>query len=224
MDLSAEQVIGFNGLSSLWVNWNLFWRPSSWGGDVPQLVERRTGSPLTQVRLPGAASDFSPSQLSVQSLLSVSTSTCAIACINICAHIKDPVVHVRVRRNMEKLKYQHAPLVAQRDSVRAGFPRRKQPEFTIGEILMGKYSRKKKKKPPRDGTLHGSGKSHATTASPKPPFRDLGGWAMPFRQRKCWMDNIKEWTSLPVLELLAWASCRKDWKRISAESSHMSPR
>ena len=35
-----------------------------------QLVERRTGTPLTQVRFPGAAKDFSPScQLSVQTLL-----------------------------------------------------------------------------------------------------------------------------------------------------------
>ena len=38
------------------------------------------------------------------------------------------------------------------------------------------------------------------------------------------MDNIKEWTSLPMPELLTWAFCRKDWKRISAESALMSPR
>ena len=43
-------------------------------------------------------------------------------------------------------------------------------------------------------------------------------------QKKCWMDNIEQWTSLPVPELLTRASCRKDWKRISAESSLMSPR
>ena len=30
------------------------------------------------------------------------------------------------------------------------------------------------------------------------------GW-----QKKCWMDNIKEWTSLPMPELLTRASCRK---------------
>ena len=42
------------------------------------------------------------------------------------------------------------------------------------------------------------------------------------RQRKCWMDNIKKWTSLPMPELLMTASCRKDWDRISAESSVMS--
>ena len=43
------------------------------------------------------------------------------------------------------------------------------------------------------------------------------------RQRKCWMDNIKEWSSLPMPELLTQASRRKDWKRISAESSLMFP-
>ena len=43
-------------------------------------------------------------------------------------------------------------------------------------------------------------------------------------QRKCWMDNIKEWTSLPMPELLIRASFRKDWKRISFQSSLMSPR
>ena len=36
------------------------------------------------------------------------------------------------------------------------------------------------------------------------------------------MDNVKEWTSLPMPELLARASGRKDWKRISAESSRPS--
>ena len=44
------------------------------------------------------------------------------------------------------------------------------------------------------------------------------------RQRKCWMDNVKEWTSLLMPQLLTRASCRKDWKGISAESSLMSPR
>ena len=43
------------------------------------------------------------------------------------------------------------------------------------------------------------------------------------RQRHCWMDNIKEWTSLPMPELLTGACCRKDWKRTSAESSFVFP-
>ena len=44
------------------------------------------------------------------------------------------------------------------------------------------------------------------------------------RRRKCWMDIIKEWTSVPMPEPLTRASCGKDWKRISAESSAISPR
>ena len=44
------------------------------------------------------------------------------------------------------------------------------------------------------------------------------------RQKKCWMDNTKEWTPLSIPELLTRASCRKDLKGISAESSVMSPR
>ena len=36
------------------------------------------------------------------------------------------------------------------------------------------------------------------------------------------MDNIEERTFLPMPDLLTTASCRKDWKRISAESSLVS--
>ena len=49
-----------------------------------------------------------------------------------------------------------------------------------------------------------------------------GGWHHGW-QRKCWMDIIIEWTSLPMPELLTRASYRKDWKRISAGLSLMSP-
>ena len=42
------------------------------------------------------------------------------------------------------------------------------------------------------------------------------------RQRKSWMDNIKEWTYMPAPELLTWVACRKDWKRTSAELSLVS--
>ena len=78
---------------------------SKWGWDVAQLVEHQTVTPLTQVRLPDAARDFSPG-VNFQRRLScgVHTPPCAIACINICAHVKDPVVHVRVRWIMEVLK------------------------------------------------------------------------------------------------------------------------
>ena len=77
----------------------------------------------------------------------------------------------------------------------------------------------------RDGNLHGSGMSHVTTASPKPSFR--APWRVGRRrgrQRKFWMDKIKEWTYLHMPEPLTRASCRNDWKRISAETSLMFPR
>ena len=77
------------------------------GGDVAQLVERRTDTPLTQVRFPGAASFFllPESTFSADSLTCVRTPPSATTRINICAHVKDPVVHVRVRWIMETLKH-----------------------------------------------------------------------------------------------------------------------
>ena len=74
----------------------------------------------------------------------------------------------------------------------------------------------------RDGNLHGLGMSHASLSkiTLKGILEGDGwhGW-----QKKCWMDNIKEWISLPMPALVTRASCRKDRKRISAESSVVSP-
>ena len=69
-------------------------------------LEHRTVTPLTQVRFPCAARAFSP-RVNFQCRLSydVRTPPCAIACINICAHVKDPVVYVRVRWITETLKH-----------------------------------------------------------------------------------------------------------------------
>ena len=74
--------------------------------DVAQLLEHRTGMLPMQVRFPGAAKDFSP-RVNFQCRLSygVCTPPCAITCIDICAHVKDPVVHVRVWWIMETLKH-----------------------------------------------------------------------------------------------------------------------
>ena len=78
----------------------------TWGGDVAQLVERWTGTLLMQVWFPSAAWDFSL-RVNFQCRLSYSvrTSLCAIACISICAHVKDPVVHVRIWWILETLKH-----------------------------------------------------------------------------------------------------------------------
>ena len=70
------------------------------------MTEHRTGTPLTQVRFAAAARDFSPT-VNFQCRLSygVHTPTCAVACIYICAHVKDLVIHVRFRCTMETLKH-----------------------------------------------------------------------------------------------------------------------
>ena len=67
------------------------------------------------------------------------------------------------------------------------------------------------------GNLHASVLSHAKTILQG----TLEGGRRRSGQRKCWTDNIKERTSMPMPELLTRASCRKFWKRISAESSLM---
>ena len=117
------------------------------GGGVAQLVERRTGTPLSQVPCPGAAKDFSP-RVNFQCGLSdgVRTPPCSIAGINICVHVKNPLVHVSVRWIMESLKHPECTVGWQRDSVAAGFPQRKQPKFAMGEITMGQHSYEIKKK------------------------------------------------------------------------------
>ena len=77
----------------------------------------------------------------------------------------------------------------------------------------------------RDGSLHGLTEHftcHDSLSKTILPCALDGGRRLG-QQRKCWMDNIKEWTSLPRPELLTRTFCRKDWKRISAESSLLCP-
>ena len=63
------------------------------GQGLAQLVDHPTEMPgaiLVQLRVPGAARDFSP-RVNFQCRLcyGVRTALCAIACINICAHVKN---------------------------------------------------------------------------------------------------------------------------------------
>ena len=76
------------------------------------MVQHRTSTLLTQVRFPGVATDFYPSQLSVLTSyvcpyppppIHPTPPLCTIACI-FYAHVKDPIVHVRVRWITETLK------------------------------------------------------------------------------------------------------------------------
>ena len=67
-----------------------------WGWDVAKLANCQSGTPLRQVHFPGAARDISL-KVNFQCILSYDSRTpsCATTCINICAHMKDPVVRVR---------------------------------------------------------------------------------------------------------------------------------
>ena len=59
----------------------------------------------TQVPFPDSARDFLLVNFQCRLSHSVCTHPCAIACVYICMHVKDPVVHVRVRWIMETLKH-----------------------------------------------------------------------------------------------------------------------
>ena len=76
----------------------------------------------------------------------------------------------------------------------------------------------------RDGKLHGSDMSHATTASPKPSLR------VPWRVGDAMVGRGNAgWTTWESGHFCPCQNCsqgppyRKDWKRISAESPLMSP-
>ena len=98
--------------------------------DVAQSVEYWTGTLPTKVRFPSAARDFSATvNFQCRFSYGVRTPPCAIACIYISAHVKYPVVHIRVRRIMETLKHQAYTVGWVAHSVAAGFPREGNPNF-----------------------------------------------------------------------------------------------
>ena len=43
------------------------------------------------------------------------------------------------------------------------------------------------------------------------------------RQRKCWMDNIKDWTQMNMAQLLKKANDRPGWRELSSAVSLMTP-
>ena len=86
------------------------------------------------------AGDFSPS-VNFQCRLSyvVRTPQYAIACINICAHVKDPVVHVRVQWIMKTLKHPAGTVDRVARLCRSWVSPRKQPKFPMGQIRKAQY-------------------------------------------------------------------------------------
>ena len=108
---------------------------SSVDGDMAQLVERRTATPLTQVRFPGAARDFFL-RVNFQCRLFYVypyTPVCKRRHY-ISAHVKDPVVHVRVRWIMETVKHQdmHSRL-GSTTLLQLAFPGESNPNFPWGK-------------------------------------------------------------------------------------------
>ena len=109
----------------------------SWGRDVAHLVEHWTSSLLIQVWFPSAARDFS-SRVIFQCRLYYNVCTPPCAWVNICVHMKDPVVHVRVWWILETLKHP-AGTVGWLVWVCQG----KQPEFYHGRNPIGTIQLKK---------------------------------------------------------------------------------
>ena len=77
------------------------------GGDVAQLLRASDRHAADAGSIPRCAEGFflPESAFSADSLTCVPTPPRAVACINSCAHVKGPVVHVRVRWIIEALKY-----------------------------------------------------------------------------------------------------------------------
>ena len=114
-------------------------RKRKWGGDESQLTECLIGILLMQVQFPGAARDFSHGQFSAQTHHSVHKLLCAITCINICVHVKDPVAHVRVQWIMETLKYPACTVGWVMQLCHSWLCQGKAPVFSTEEIQMGQY-------------------------------------------------------------------------------------
>ena len=92
---------------------------------------------------------FFQSQLSVYTLLRVSVQPpCAVACMNICAHVKDPVVHVRVRWIMGTLKTPSMHLrLGSATLSHPAYPGESNPNFPSDESKWDETAVKKTNKP-----------------------------------------------------------------------------
>ena len=117
-----------------------------WGGDAAQLVRASDRHVANAGSIPRCGKGLlSQCQLSVQTLLRCPHTPYAIACINICAHVKDPVVHVRFRWIMETLKHQACTVGWVARSCRSWLSPGKATRISRGKIQLGQYSCKKKK-------------------------------------------------------------------------------
>ena len=129
-------------------------------GDAAPLVECQIGAPFTQVRFPGGTRDFS-STVNIQCRFSryVRTPPRAIACINICAHVKDPVDHVRVRWIMETKTPSVNCSLGSATLSQLAFHRESNPNFSWNESQWNNRAVKCKMQKCKTGIRRDTGKS-----------------------------------------------------------------
>ena len=120
------------------------------GGDVAQLVRASDHHAADKGSIPWCCKGFffPGSIFSADSFTCVRTPLCAIACINIGVHVKDPVVHVRLRWIMETLTHSECTVGWGARLCRSWLSPGKKTttEFPMGEIQMGQCSCKKTNK------------------------------------------------------------------------------
>ena len=97
---------------------------------------------LTHVRFPVQQGIFLPESTFSADSFMVSVHPRVQSRSFICAHVKDPVVHVRVQRITETLKHPACTVGWVARLFAAGFHQGTQPEFPIGEIPLGQYGGK----------------------------------------------------------------------------------
>ena len=110
------------------------------GGDIAQMLERRTATPLRQVPFPGAARIFLPVSFQCRLSCGVRTLPCAVAHINVCERVKDHVVHVRVRWIMEIQKHLACTVGSIARLCRSWLSKGKATRISMGEFPMGRQS------------------------------------------------------------------------------------
>ena len=132
------------GGNDIHVRWNYFWITVQ-NGDVAQLVEQWTDTPLMQFRFSGAARDFSP-RVSIRCRLSYGVRTPPV-----CNRMHLPGVPIRVHSIMKTLKTPSMHPRLSSVTVAAGFPWGRQPEFPMGEIPLGQKAVKCKSKRKESG-------------------------------------------------------------------------
>ena len=111
------------------------------GGNVAQLEEYRTGTPLMQVGFLSAARDILSPRINFQCRLSygVRTPPCAIVCKNIHSHVRDPIVHVKVWWIMETWEHPACSLVWVAPLLLLAFPGKSNLNFPLGQYRCKKF-------------------------------------------------------------------------------------